>query len=484
FCLLGPAEEKDLLLNAEQISFSKDNNIVNATGNVSAEYTDLNVAAPHLIYDSKKREIYADKGFILLRDKQRIEGNILYYGIDTKSGSAEGVNMRFEGVFLKGAKIRLEPKVVDFKDASFTSCDERSPHYHVSASDISIYTDTGWIVAYWGLFWFQGIPIIPVPTYRYSIGPRENDAPVPEIGSNDEDGGYIHERIPWYSNRYLYGRVTLSYASKQGIGGGVDGNLIVNDENNFNGRVYTLGKDGMWGGLTYTHAFGPETGEEEELLPGLVPAIKTRKYVFSTNFSLRERINYDRVYLVPEVTLRSNDDEFFFPNLTYSFELGAAAVSEESTGVKTAKDKFKFDLAYKINLGVFGKLLAGLELYDRWYGVPPAKWLQLLEKFDIEKEWNPVVKTGIGYSHFMMNDGNSPFAFEMYRFSPLDEARANVFFTLGRTGFGVNTYYNYPSWDPKDIDYTLSIGFHCYDIITTYRALRKEFSFGMRLFSK
>ena len=484
FSLAAYGEEKDLVINAENISYEKEVNIIDATGSVSAEYTDLHVTAPHLVYDSKKREIYADRGFKLLRDGQKIEGNILFYGIDTKSGSAEGVNMYFQGVHLKGSYIKLEPKEVRLSDASFTSCDEPSPHYHLSANDISLYSETGLIIAYWGIFWFQGIPLVPVPAYRYSIGPRENDAPVPEIGSNDEDGGYLHERIAWFSNKNLYGKVTLSYASKKGIGGGVDSNFILNDQNDIYARIYTLGKDGMYGGLTYTYSFGPETSEGEGSLPGLIAIKKLKKYEFEINLSARERINYERVSLLPEVTIRSNEDELFSPNLTYNYELGVAAASEESTGIKTTKDKLKLDLAYKMNIPFLGKFSAGLGLYDRWYGVPPFKWLQMLEKFDLKKEWNPVIETGIGYSHFITNDGNSPFAFEMYRFSPQDEVRANVFFTLGRTGIGVNTYYNYPSWEPKDIDYTLSLGFHCYDIITTYRALRKEFLFSMRLYSK
>lgn len=481
------AQEKDLIINAENISYEKEMNLIEATGNVKATYIDLEVVAPHLIYNTKEREIYADRGFTLFRNGQRIDGKVIHYGIDTKIGSAEGINMSFQGVYLKGSYIKLKPKEIYLYDASFTSCDLPKPHYHLSGRDLHLYPEIGWVVAYWGFFWLHGIPTLPVPTYIYIFGPgkrRRNIAPVPEIGSNDEDGGYIHERIDWHRGKDLYGKVTLSYASKKGIGGGVDGNYILNDQNEINARVYTLGKDGLWGGITYIYSFGPEVSGTEELIPSFVSGIRLRKYELEMNISARERINYERIYLLPEITFRSNKDKLFHPSLMYSFEISTAAVSEESTGANTGKSAFKSTLSHALDLGFLGKLHSGIDLYYRWYGLQPLKWLQILEKFDLKKQWNPIIQTGIGYSHFIMNDGNSPFVFEMYRFSPLDEVRGNIFFTFGETGFGINTFYDYPSWEPKDIDYVLSIGVHCYDIIITYRALRKEFALGMSLFTQ
>ena len=73
-------------------------------------------------------------------------------------------------------------------NASFTTCDLPQPHYRVTASDILLYPQYGWMVAYWGYLLAGAVPIVPMPTYIYDFEAAEkaqkNLPPFPEVGDN------------------------------------------------------------------------------------------------------------------------------------------------------------------------------------------------------------------------------------------------------------------------------------------------------------
>ena len=69
----------------------------------------------------------------------------------------------------------------------------------------------------------------------------------------------------------------------------------------------------------------------------------------------------------------------------------------------------------------------------------------------------------------------------MYRFNPSDRLTSDLFFMVGETGVGVSTSYFVETWEPEDIDYSLFFRMHCYNLMVTYRSLRREFALGFSL---
>ncbi|MEE8638651.1 MAG: hypothetical protein V3T21_06415, partial [Candidatus Margulisiibacteriota bacterium] len=88
---------------------------------------------------------------------------------------------------------------------------------------------------------------------------------------------------------------------------------------------------------------------------------------------------------------------------------------------------------------------------------------------------------GLGYLHYFMARGGSPFNFEMYRFSSSDRLMSDLFFVLGETGVGISTSHFIDTWQQEDLDYALYFRMHCYNLMLKYRSLRREFQLGFSL---
>ncbi len=483
FFLLGIASaEEDLIINADNVEYDKEKELIEASGNVVATYKDLRIDAAHIIYLTTERRILAPKAFTLVVEDQWIAGETLDYGIDTRRGSAKNVDMIFRGLYLKGRSIELDPEEISLDGASFTSCDADLPHYHISASALTLYPKNRWLAAYWGWFYLGPVPILPVPTYIYDLSPeRRNTAPIPEIGSNDDDGTYVIERLAWHTSRQVYGRVNLTYASKKGPGGGVEGNYIANEWNSCNARIHTSQVDGWWGGLTYLRSFGDEVGRRgsDEFLYSLFNVPRNKKMEFELTLSSRERINFFRVSFLPDVALRVNED-YLFDNLKYSGELRGGRVLEESTTLEASRTALTCGLSYDFPISSSLSLIEGLDFVGKWYS-EGSIWQKLTGHLGLRKRWSEFFESGLGYKPLLLHEGMSPFNFEKYRFRPSDEIYANSYFDVYGSRLGASVEYYVPSWDAKDIDYFVSTRLHCFDLTFTYRALRNEVQLGIGL---
>jgi len=109
------------------------------------------------------------------------------------------------------------------------------------------------------------------------------------------------------------------------------------------------------------------------------------------------------------------------------------------------------------------------------------RWLKNQGGIDLVKSFSDKLNLKIGYQHYFSVDGQSPFNYEMYRFSFSDRITSGISLLVGETGVGVATSHYLPSGAVEDIDYTLFFKMHCYNLEATYRSMRHEFSLGFAL---
>ena len=477
--------QEGLLINADNVSYLKDKNIIEAEGNVHATYKEMVITGDRLVYDTADRTVFSDQGFVLDLPEKRFIGAKLEYNIDTNVGTAELVDMEFKGLYITGKEVKISTEEIGMTDASFTSCDSSPPHYHMSASSITLYPETGWVVAYWGFFWIGNIPLIPVPTYLYDLGPRgdrRNFAPVPEIGKNEFDGVYGVERFAWHMSNRLYGLLELTLTEKKGGGAAIKGNYIMDDQNEFYFRLGFLEKDNTFGGITYIYSFGPEIifTEEELSVYDMFNLPKTRLYEFEMDIKSRERINFQRITALPDLTFRLVKESLLNGNILLNGEIGYGHLAEESTSIDRYRSRVKFDFIHPRDLGSLGYLKLTVTPDYKWYEDREI-WQLLKGDIDLTKHWTETFETGIGYLHYFLTEGSPPFAFETYYFKPNDEFRENFMIRFNESSFGTEIFHYMPDWYPKDVDYTLTMAQHCYDFMVKYRAMREEFYFGLSL---
>jgi len=477
------SQSKDLVINGDNVSYDRDNHLIEAAGSVEVIYKDVKITGNYLVYNTKENKAWADRGFNLSYGDISLEGTTLEYLIKDKEGKATDVEFVYHGILLTGKRIDLSPKEFKLKDASFSTCDIAGPHYRVTASDINFYPEYGWLVAYWGYFWLGPFPVVPMPTYIYDMMASERDRknipPFPEIGSNDEDGTYVNEKLAWHIRRELSGSYSITYATKKGLGGGLEIDYILDEDSRGNARLYANGIDGPYGGVTHSLFFGSEIIDKSENFLGFFALPKQRQYQLDTMLSYRERINYQRVSYYPNLVLRSREGKILRDeaNLDAEIEFGLVA---ERYNTRLARGRGMLDFSWDFPETDFGDLTPFIGVDGRYYS-NGTEWEKTTGRLDLRKTFSDNIVLGLGYLHYFSIVGASPFNYEMYRFSPADRLTSDLFFVLGETGVGVSTSYYLDTWQPEDIDYSLLFKMHCYNLQIKYRSIRKEFELGFSL---
>jgi len=475
------SQEKDLVINASQINYDKEKNLIEAVGSVEASYKDFKVSGEHLVYHTDTKTLFLDQGFDFRYGEVRIAGQVLDYRIKEGEGKAEKVQVAYKNVDLDGLALSFDREKINLIAAHFTTCGLGYPHYRISAAECVLYPKIGWVVAYWGLLWLGNIPTIPVPAYIYDVEAekrgRRNVLPIPSVGVNDEDGLYISENLAWNIRRDLNGTLNINYMSKKGWGGGVETNYIVNDFNKGNVRIYGNPKDNYWGGLTHNYSFGEELkAKSADYLLQVLPSY--RQFELETLLSYRERINYQRVSQLPSFTLTMR--EGYLGDIRLDGSVSAGLVSEEGSGFSLGRFRGVGEFSVPVYKNSLGTLTPILSL-DGTYYTEKAAWLKSMGKIRWEKDWSANFQTFAGYSHYFSLSGTSPFWFELYRFNPNDTVNLGLVSSLFNSQVGVEAVYNIPQLTPYDLDFLFKIGLHCYNIAITYRAMRNEFNLGVSL---
>ncbi len=477
------AQNKDLTINANDVSYEKDKSRVVAQGSVEVVYKDVIVYGNDIVYLTQSEEVHAKDGFVLTYEGISIEGDSLVFEIKDKKGQAKDISFIYRGIYLGGQSIDLEPDKFVLKNATFSTCDLEDKHYRVTAAEINFYPKYGWLVAYWGYFWLGPVPVVPMPTYIYDMmaeeKARKNLAPFPEFGSNDEDGWYVNERLAWHVRRELSGSYSISYAEKKGLGLGVEADYIVNDSSNGNARVYGNAYDGMWGGLTHRFLFGEEI-EEADSQFGLFFALpRYHQYELETTISHRERVNYQRVSLNPDVALKTRQGKLFWPEASYDAQLKLGMIDEEDN-IRLGRGAAEFNFYWDFPEVDIGDITPSIGVDASFYS-NGTKWIKSTGGLNLRKAFSENLIFGLGYLHYFLVKDQSPFLFEMYRFDKSDRLTSDLFFVVGETGVGIAASYFADRWDPEDIDYSLFFKGHCYNLVVTYRSLRREFQLGFGL---
>lgn len=483
---LAQAQAKELNVTADKISYEKGDYLLEATGSVEVIYKDIQVQGQHLLYNTSAEVIKFDQGFVLQYEGLSFEGSVLNYKIKSKDGEAEKVAFDYKGLRLAGQKIKIEPDYFHLNKASFTTCDNLPPHYKVTAADLTLYPSHRWLVAYWGLFWLGGVPVVPMPTYIYDAQAEEkskrNLPPFPEIGANQEDGTYISEKLAWHLRRELSGSYTLSYAANKGVGGGFEADYIVNKLNDGNFRLYGNPKDGLFGGITHDYAFGGDLVSADKSPFNFFDLPHYRQFELETTVAYHERINYQRVSFYPDVTLSSRSGQLGRKEAKYDFNLQLGMVAEMGN-TKLLRGGGEILFYGEFQETPIGYITPSLGLDNRYYS-NGTSWIKNTVGVNLAKRFTSELSLTLDYTHYWQLSGISPFNYEIYRWRGVDRLKPGLAFLLGETGVKIDTSYYLDDWSPEDIDYSLLFRLHCYNMSVNYRSLRKELMLGFSLASK
>jgi hypothetical protein len=473
------------------LSYSEDGTSIEASGTVEVISADVKVNAEHVVYDIENKQVRADAGFAMsMKNGAQLSGDYLDYSLKNNKGSTKNVKILYRYSVMTGEYARIDEEKIELMNSSFNTCGLYPPHYHVSSQTTTLYPEEGWVLGYYGYLWVDGVPTLPIPVYlfdlsTYGVGQRASAnsiMSIPEMGSNDEDGFYVIYRIPWIASKKHNGRFVLLNTAKGGFGGGVEGNYVINDFNEANYRIYYDPRYNTYGGITHTYRFGPEIGAKDVSLYTFFRIRQKLMFELSTNVSYKERINFQTVSMLPNVTIKLNDVPALFDHFYIGGQVSYGYITEETTGAGDSTGNLKTDTYFSIPTDL-GRVNAGLGYNQSWYGLT-GYWSRLTQNLGFSRDLGNGFDSSVGHMHYISFDGFSPFLYEQYLTRPSDEFYWRLGYNFGPHRISLDYSYYVPDWETRDLVYTLSLGFHCYAIDIKYATANKQLMFGVSLITR
>jgi lipopolysaccharide export system protein LptA len=481
----------DVVITGDTLSYSEDGTSVEASGSVEVVSPDVLITADHVIYFVDNKQVLADKGFAMqIKNGARLSGDSLDYNFKTRSGLTKNVKIAYKYAVLSGDWAHIDDEKIEMKNSSFNMCGLEPPHYHVSSSTTTLYPEEGWVLGYWGYLWLGSFPLVPVPVYLYDLSAygvgQKSDASgvmsVPQMGSNDEDGFYVRYKVPWIANRKLNGRLVFLNTAKGGFGGGVEGDYLADDYNDTNFRVYYDPRYNTFGGITHSYNFGPETGQNTDSLYQFFRIKRDLMFTLTTNVSYNEEINFQRVSMLPDVTLKLNDVPAFFKYFNVGGSISYGYITEETSGTGDSTGNIQTRGYFNVPTD-YGRIYAGFEQNQSWYGLT-SFWSRLKQNLRFSHDFGGGVDGYVGHMHYIDFVGGSPFQYEMYLTTPSDEFYTGLGYNFGPHRLSVDYSYYVPDWEPKELIYTLTLGFHCYSVEIKYNTAMQQLTLGVNLITR
>ena len=504
-------QDSYISINATDITYNKLRKVYEATGSVAVRGDDFKIYSAYIRYYPATKMIVADDQFTMEIAAYRIAGSRLEYNAATKDGNVMIARINFGDTYLGGSYMKMEKGRYNILNAYFTGCNYPSSDYHGSSNEIVFYPETGLLVGYWGTFFIGSIPTLPLPTLVYGApvpekpetkgpggpkGPakkyidRTRDVwPKSGVGFNDDDGYFLAVPVDGYLGPKNYVRTHLIWAEKKNLGLATAANyMLFNDRYEGEIRAGSTGGDGTFGGLTQIMAVGPSLLSKEEDDQYIYDSYFIgNKYMYEgeVNLSYKERIHlyknegpFNRVSFLPKVSLRANRNNFINDNFTYFSEVNWAMVSEESSGVSGQRQEFLSDVTFDYDLWLLGKFKAKSQAdiigYTDLTGTDETGyWSSATQDLSLTQKWWDLLETGIGHDHIYFNYGATPFDFEEYWYSPYDTMSTHVKLNLWFSSVAFDGKFDLPSQDWRKLTYSISLGMHCYNIVSSY-SLRRD----------
>ncbi|MFN3550365.1 MAG: hypothetical protein ACK4WJ_00930 [Endomicrobiia bacterium] len=179
---------EEIILNAENILYDKQNNKVFAYEKVSIKYKDVSLATEYLEYDVEKNEIYITTYTTLSYYGNQLMLQNLVYNITNDTLAAKGFYVYYSPWYSYSKEANLKKEEFLLDNAKVTHCDLKYPHYHFYSKKVIIYPQKK-IKLYSPKLFIKKIPVLWFPCYEISLKPTK-DCFIIEPGY-DSYNGYV-----------------------------------------------------------------------------------------------------------------------------------------------------------------------------------------------------------------------------------------------------------------------------------------------------
>lgn len=492
----APTGNKDLSIEGQQVEYDHNFTKIEATGNVVLTYRGSTLNTQVFYYNLGKKKILIPQIFTISHDKNTIEAQNFTYDLAKLRGEANDIQGRIEPWFIYGKKIELTKTKISIYDASFTTCGNTAPHYHMSSKLVEIYPVAGLMVAFDNYINTSYLPFsFWIPTYIYgnTYGPFSIfNTPVPRFGNSNREGSYIKESVPYFLSTEQNGIVEFGILSRLGPTVGVSHRYNQDPSQAWLFSLNYYGSDGLGGGIKYDWFYAPivtpkpESGSAKlNWMKDLVSSFSTEP-LFST---LRGSVSWmygtlsedSRIDRKPYADVWFSDLPVFDTGFNWHNYIGGGYLSENSlSGQVTSSSQGQYltsvDRFFPIT--PYFSTWSGFSLDGRFYN-QNKYWERIY--FNILGQFSTWLNPKIGYAKRLMNIGESPFYFEKHFAVEYDELSGGISEHFGDVEVAFDFRYVVDLRTYSAADLLLGYRMHCWKFLFKSRLLDGFTSFGIEL---
>ncbi|MCW9049468.1 MAG: LPS assembly protein LptD [Deltaproteobacteria bacterium] len=311
-CLLSAADWNQVgeagvpvQLEADQLSYDRENGVYRASGDVRLQQGDLEVRSQSLQWNQISGEIDAEGNVKFISPNEELSGSKATYNLQQGTGTVENgyFFLRDQNLYVRGEKIERRGEFdYHIEKGTFTTCEGDVPSWKFGASQLDV-TLGGYARARNMVFYLKDIPSLYLPYMLYPAKTeRESGLLIPSIGFSDKRG--FQYSSAYYQVLGVNQDATLfvDYLTEMGLGKGLEYRYIFGQDNAGEARGYHIDVDQVDGVSVDQERYALEW-QHKGLLPGNVRMVADALYVNDEQYfedfgEVAEDYNRDQVQSV------------------------------------------------------------------------------------------------------------------------------------------------------------------------------------------
>lgn len=197
-----------------------ENNISRFKGNVVIQQKDKRIEAEQAEYIKQSEQVDAQGNVRLVTPNIQIKSESARFNLKSDQAVLEKSEFQSLNSRARGAASKIEvvnPHTTELSDATYTTCDPGNTDWYLSASSITLDSESHQGHATNVVLRFKDVPFFYFPYLRFPIGEeRLSGFLFPSFGHSDEHGNELKLPYYWDIHPQLDATITPHYMSKRG----------------------------------------------------------------------------------------------------------------------------------------------------------------------------------------------------------------------------------------------------------------------------
>jgi LPS-assembly protein len=212
-------------IEADLLSYEKDSDTYNASGNVIITFTGGLVKADSITINRQTGNAWAEGNVYLKSDDDVLEGSLVSFNLDEKTGTVYNGKVFFakNNLYLQGDEIEKKGEATySLKNADATTCDGSNPPWRLKAKELEVTVD-GYGTLKDGSFEVKDTPVLYLPYFIFPAKTtRQSGFLYPRLAVSSKNGTDVEIPFYWAISDSTDATFYQRYMSERGYKQGVD----------------------------------------------------------------------------------------------------------------------------------------------------------------------------------------------------------------------------------------------------------------------